>query len=105
MITDKKLRIEIEKLCKNATDTSLPLRKHRLKRIAHFDEQFHLNNDLIKIDSITFQDLEKSLDAIHSVLKVVSTKCFNITLENSFIDLRGSASELVAKLKKCAHKT
>jgi len=105
MIADKTLRSEVENLCREARDKSLFVLKHRNKRIAHFDEKFFLDSGSIKLDSATFHNVENALDAIHSVLNLVANKCFATILERQFINPRGSADELVVKLKKRTNKS
>jgi len=98
MIADKDLRSEVEKLCDVAKDKSSFIKDHRNKRIAHFDELFHLDMDSMGLESATFKKVEISIDAIYSVLNLVSNKCFNSSLEMKFINLKGSADGLVARL-------
>jgi hypothetical protein len=104
MTADEELRSEVEKLCDFAKDKSSFIKDHRNKRIAHFDELFHLDIDSMELELATFKKIEISLDAIYSVLNLVSNKCFNNHLEMKFINLRGGADELVAQLMNRAQQ-
>jgi AbiU2 len=104
MMAGEELKAEVARLCKDAIDKSSFICKHRNKRIAHFDETFHLDIGSIELDPATFQKVESSLDAIHSVLNLVSNRCFSTILGRQFIGLRRSADELVVRLKKRANQ-
>ncbi len=99
MMPDESLKAEVKECCEKAVESSSFVRSHRNKRIAHFDEVYHLSSVPIVLDIATFQKVENALENIHSVLDLVSTKCFFTGLDRQFIGLRGSANELVAKLK------
>ena len=98
-IADEALKAEVENLCEVAIEKSFFVSTHRNKRIAHFDETFHLETGSKELESVTFKKIEDALDAIHSVLDLVSIRCFKTLLERQFIGLRGSADELVAQLR------
>jgi hypothetical protein len=99
IITDEALKAEVESLCKVAIEKSSFVSSHRNKRIAHFDESFHLQKGTKELELATFQKIENSLEAIHSVLNLVSSRHFNTILERQFIGLRGSADELISQLR------
>lgn len=105
MIADEELRSEVKELCNIAIEKSSFIKDHRNKRIAHFDELFHLDMGSMELESATFKKVEISLDAIYSVLNLVSNKCFNNHLEMKFINLKGGADELVARLANSAKQS
>ena len=63
------LKSEIEDLIEKAKDIIAPLKKHRHKRIAHFDLQVALQSPDVSLPPFTEQTIDEGLAAVADVLK------------------------------------
>lgn len=67
-ISDPCSKSKIKNLIEKAKDKIAPLKKHRDKRIAHFDLNVALNNQTFSLPSINNQSVDEALLAVSKVL-------------------------------------